>query len=237
MARSEKIDADLAEVSKQIEDRQVALEQLHREALAGGPLPVEELVRQVVRSGHGQAALRALQQALAAIAETAEPASARAETAGAGVKALGGGPEACHRDLAPKSIFKPLAQSEPQGGVRRLAGLGGEVPLSTRRRLHQSLARCQAAARQLRWRSGRRAHLGPTTRAWMSKLEPRGRASQLASYQCWNLRRLLHRIADRAPEGRGFPRLGGEPIKLQYKPGLLRPPRKVSHHESADRYK
>lgn len=46
----------------------MALEQFHLEALARGPPPVDEFVQQVVRSGQGQAALRALQQALAATA-------------------------------------------------------------------------------------------------------------------------------------------------------------------------
>lgn len=87
----EKLDADLAEVSKQVQDWQVALGQFPRGALARGPPPVEELVRRAVRSGHCQAALRALQQALGATAGAAEPTPARTEAARAGAEVLGGG--------------------------------------------------------------------------------------------------------------------------------------------------
>lgn len=52
LAMFEKFNSDLAEVPKHVEDGQVALEHLHREALARGPPLVEELVRQFVMSPH-----------------------------------------------------------------------------------------------------------------------------------------------------------------------------------------
>lgn len=63
IARVGELDADLADVNKQVAEGQAALEQLHWEALGRGPPLVEELPRLVMQSGQGLAALQTLQQA------------------------------------------------------------------------------------------------------------------------------------------------------------------------------
>lgn len=92
LARLEMFDADLAEVSQHVDDGQVTPE-----------AHVEELVRQVVKSGHGRAAVRALQQALAAPVDASKLAPARATPVGAGCQAT---PLGWPSDMTPESQDK-----------------------------------------------------------------------------------------------------------------------------------